>query len=438
MKISTASLFIFIFVCCAFVTEPHFIENIAQKLENFTQQYPQEKVYLHTDKPYYSVNDTLYFKAYLTHAENNLPDSVSKVLYVDVLNKISGETVVHKVFKAENGYAQGDLFLKDTLAAGLYHLRAYTAWMRNFSDDFFFEKAFRLYNTDNKMASYDQSKLRTLAKVADFQFMPEGGHLVADLDNRLAFKATNALGKGVDTEGFILQNRDTVAHFGNIHLGMGYLNFKPENGKKYEAFVKDQDGNISAVALPQVQAKGYVMTVDNLSNKENIKVYISQNLSNAPENMGLIAQQNGRVCASMPLKIGAKRLMVLVPRNSIEQNGLVQLTLFDAKNQPLAERLIYENKANHLNISIGSNKKIYQNREKIELSLQVNDHEGKPVMGDFSLTATDAKQVIEETNTENILSYQYLSSDLNTGELKGQIEQPAYYFDKKMNRVMLT
>ena len=65
------------------------------------------------------------------------------------------------------------------------------------------------------------------------------------------------------------------------------------------------------------------------------------------------------------------------------------------------------------------------------------DAEGKPVEGNFSVTVTDGNQVLAEPNQENLLTYLLLSSDINnltSGEfystLRGNIEQPAYYFDK--------
>ena len=46
--------------------------------------YPIEKVYLHFDKPYYAVGDTIWFKAYLT-IDRHQPSPLSKIIYVDVL-----------------------------------------------------------------------------------------------------------------------------------------------------------------------------------------------------------------------------------------------------------------------------------------------------------------------------------------------------------------
>ena len=42
------------------------LDNIVKKTKKLSDERPVEKVYVHFDKPYYSVADTIWFKAYLT------------------------------------------------------------------------------------------------------------------------------------------------------------------------------------------------------------------------------------------------------------------------------------------------------------------------------------------------------------------------------------
>ncbi|RZK74492.1 MAG: hypothetical protein EOO85_15180, partial [Pedobacter sp.] len=42
------------------------IDKIINALANWAKVNPVEKVYLHTDKPYYALGDTIWFKAYVT------------------------------------------------------------------------------------------------------------------------------------------------------------------------------------------------------------------------------------------------------------------------------------------------------------------------------------------------------------------------------------
>ena len=49
--------------------------------QNFADAYPREKVSLHLDNASYYLGDTIWFKAYVVTAEQNLPTTISKPLY---------------------------------------------------------------------------------------------------------------------------------------------------------------------------------------------------------------------------------------------------------------------------------------------------------------------------------------------------------------------
>lgn len=115
------------------------LDNIMNKSKKNTDQRPVEKVYLHFDKPYYSVADTIWFKAYLT-MDLNLPSQLSKIVYVDVIN--TRDSLVQTVkLQVADGVASGNIPLtKGTYQQGNYYFKAYTLWMANFDPSYFFTK----------------------------------------------------------------------------------------------------------------------------------------------------------------------------------------------------------------------------------------------------------------------------------------------------------
>jgi uncharacterized protein YfaS (alpha-2-macroglobulin family) len=118
--------------------------HLVSTLRKTQEQYPQEKVYLHFDKPYYVAGETIWFKAYLFDASYHTLDSASRVLYVDLIHSATGKVVLQKKLKS-SGVASGDFQLPDTLSADTYHVRAYTQYMRNFSENLFFEKNIKIF-----------------------------------------------------------------------------------------------------------------------------------------------------------------------------------------------------------------------------------------------------------------------------------------------------
>lgn len=99
--------------------------------EKSSLRFLQEKVYLQTDKPYYYPGEIIWFKAYFSYTSPALKDSLSKVLYVELINS-DNEIVNRSILKVDDGVSWGDIELPKNLASGTYALCAYTNWMRNF------------------------------------------------------------------------------------------------------------------------------------------------------------------------------------------------------------------------------------------------------------------------------------------------------------------
>lgn len=415
-------------------------QRILAKLEKYRTNTPQEKVYLHFDKPYYMAGETMWFKGYLFDGTTHKIDSVSRVMYVDLINETNGKTIASRVLNCD-GSTHGDIALPDSLEEGVYQIRAYTNYMRNYSEEFFFHQDFKIYQGSIKNRLTD-SNVQKMTEVADVQFFPEGGNSVIGLDSRIGFKALNILGKGVEVEGFVLDNaKDTVVAFHSEHLGMGIFNYTPESQKTYTAYIKENDGKYRPYSLPYAHEQGFTMAVDNLSNKEKVKVFIA-NSSPKPADKSseivVVAHQRGQLVFMAKGNETQKSFGLSIPKNKIPDDGIVQITLMNAKGEPLCERLVFNNQNRQINLKIIPDKANYKIREKVTANLEATDAEGKPVEGNFSVAVTDASQVIAEPHQENLLSYLLLSSDVSNlsgtdyySALRGNIEQPAYYFDKE-------
>ncbi|RRN76127.1 hypothetical protein EIM50_26260, partial [Pseudoxanthomonas sp. SGD-10] len=63
------SLLLISLVFVAFVAQQSGIQQVIDRFQKYQEDYPQEKVYLHTDKPYYAVGDEIWFKAYVLTAK---------------------------------------------------------------------------------------------------------------------------------------------------------------------------------------------------------------------------------------------------------------------------------------------------------------------------------------------------------------------------------
>ena len=116
-----------------------FAQLIYSRFERQVTNFPQEKVYVQTDKPYYSAGEEIWFKAYLVNETTLEPNFLSQFVYVELINKMDSVLYRVKIKKDSTGFA-GHLKLKPEIPNGTYSLRAYTYWMQNVGTDFFFSK----------------------------------------------------------------------------------------------------------------------------------------------------------------------------------------------------------------------------------------------------------------------------------------------------------
>ena len=120
-------------------------DTYAKTMERF-----YEKVYLHTDKPYYYPGEPMWFKGYIHYKEPNWRDSLSRVMYVELINP-QKEITLTKALKIDSGFFHNDFILPDTLKEGTYYLRAYTNLNRNFGDSNLFVRPIPILNITDKV-----------------------------------------------------------------------------------------------------------------------------------------------------------------------------------------------------------------------------------------------------------------------------------------------
>ncbi|RZK81813.1 MAG: carboxypeptidase regulatory-like domain-containing protein [Pedobacter sp.] len=133
------------------------VDKIVTALQSWSDNHPQEKVYLHTDKPYYLVGDTIWFKAYVTIGSKNQLSALSGALYVDLISESDSVGGSLKL-PVSAGMTKGNFVLADTsFREGNYRIRAYTNWMRNTGSGFFYDKVFSVGSSvvNNVLAKID-------------------------------------------------------------------------------------------------------------------------------------------------------------------------------------------------------------------------------------------------------------------------------------------
>ncbi|MBS1520773.1 MAG: TonB-dependent receptor [Bacteroidetes bacterium] len=399
--------------------------NIVSGLKSLSGNHIIEKAYLHFDKPYYVAGDTMRFKAYLTQGEHYDLSKLSGVLHVDLIGP--GNMIVRSIkLQIVGGIGWGDFPLAFALNAGNYRVRAYTNYMQN-APEYFFDKTIAIGSAMNAGMAANKTEQKGQA---DLQFFPEGGELTSGMVSKVAFKAIGANGLGVNVKGVVFDNTNAqVAAFSSSHLGMGAFYLQPEEGKTYKAKVTFADGSQGTFNLPAVQSKGIALAVQDTLGKLSIeirsnKAYFQENLN---KSISLVIYGTGFV-NTVNTKLDSRRLSMDIP-NSQFPTGVVQITLFSQTGDPLSERLVFLKNPDLVDLTLASNKSIYNKREKVSVSVAAKD-KGNAAGGHFSVAVIDESKVpVDENNETTILTYLLLTS-----QVRGYVEQPNYYFLQNNNQ----
>jgi len=459
--------------------------------------FPQEKIYLHTDKPYYITGEKIWFRAHLADAMNHVPSPVSRYVYVELINPLDSIITRVKIRLEEDSY-HGYFLIPDDIPEGDYTMRAYTTFMRSLDENYFCTKAIRIgdpqaraVHIDSKFSfesnrrvnaefrfsqvspfvpispqsvkvSVNNGKLmnvkidndgvasinfnlpaasrnRTilLETVAfknpyrkyirvpmpdddfDVSFYPEGGAIMEGTLCKIAFKAMTSNGQSTEITG-VLYDR-AGAELGNIrsdYLGMGSFSHLSQKGNSYYVVCQNNKGQSKRFDLPAAVDRGYALSINTVRDKLYISVLRPAEMTQNDE-LYLLAHTRGMIHFVGSWDI--EKNTVVFTKDQFP-SGVLHLILFDAGMNPVSERLVFINKADQARVTYQPDKENYTARSLVNNKVTVVDSEGQPLTGSFSVAVTSDKEVIPDS-TSNILTQLLLTSDL-----RGHIENPAYYF----------
>jgi hypothetical protein len=411
------------------------LTKLRQQVETQAMQSLSEKLFVHTDRQFYIAGEVMWFRLFYVDGILHQPLDVSKVAYLELLDKDQKSVLQTKVGLG-TGKGSGSLLLPLTLTSGHYVVRAYTAWMKNTGPDFLFEKPITIVNSFRKLglpASND-------SLAYDAQFFPEGGHLVNGLPAKIAFKVVDRkTGRGVDCQGFLLNRNDTVARFTSLKFGMGSFSFTPTSGTPYRVVLTDRRSRTITGSLPAIDEQGYTLRVDE-GETGQLKVTARTNKP-APDSQNPVVYLVGHTRQSVKVaqvhSVHTGETTFLIPKNSLGE-GISHFTLFDGAGKPVCERLYFKRPQPGLAIQIQPDKPQYASRTPVTLNLATTDPTGRPLDADLSVSVFRLDSL--QTANESLPGYIWLTSDL-----RGAVESPDYYLtqtgpeaDAAVDNLMLT
>jgi len=395
-------------------------ESIQDSIFKQMELYPQEKIHLHTDRDIYVPGEKIWFKAYVTDANTHHFPVYSRYVYVELINFM--DSLVDRVMvRQENEMFYGHLFISEFIPAGNYTVRAYTKYMENMGDEYFFNKNIRIGNL-SEGEDGDKKKKNLPKKKDDYDvsFFPEGGNLLEGTFCRVAFKAIDNTGSSEAIVGNVVDGSGKIiAEVKTIYAGMGSFIINAEKGNQYFLECRNGNGLRKRFKLPVANEKGY--TIYTKWNDRRSELLVSGNKAAKSPDITQYLLIHSRGLVLYFSQWDRNKNYIMFKKDQLP-SGIVQLLLLDKDMNPLSERLVFNNtNSRSVEAFFSTDKDVYEKREKVVSTVEILDPEGLFPGGSVSIAITDDKDVAVDSLTT------ITSSLLLSSELKGNIETPAYY-----------
>lgn len=392
-------------------------QNIDAAISSYADKFSTERLYIHYDKAAYSVGETVWFKVYMM--TEIVPATESKTLYVDWIDD-KGGLLNHGVSPVVDGITNGQFEIPVEYKGKYIHVRAYTKWMLNFDSAFLYNKYIRILTKE----AIQPAAVR-YTPVASVQFFPEGGDAIAGISNKIAFKAEDQWSRPVRIKGVILTSDGKVVDsIRSMHDGMGYFLLTPQPGMNYSAKWRDEKGVEKTTPLPKIKQSGVSLQVNLAGANRHVTLFYTSETAATFDTLHIIGTMYQRQAFRVTKATNTPAIKVAIPTKDLP-TGILTITVFDKSWKAVAERITYINNHDYLfkpEMEVkhwGLNK-----RARNEITITIPDS----MVANLSVSVTDV--AIGVDSSTNIVSHLLLSS-----ELKGEINNPAYYFSNQSDSV---
>jgi len=409
LRITLVLLLLLITPALKVSAQEHINSGLQESYTNYFSKH-DSSVFLHLNKTTFLPEEQLWFAAYLYQPFTRIPDMQTTNLQVAIFGKDNKEIISKTIFvNSAKGAGYIDL---TNLNPGYYTIVASTG------------SRGRVFQQHIQIISGTTNK--SIPSPLDLQLLPEGGHLLADTENSIGFKFLDSNGRGKQIEALLLNDkRDTLQVIKSNRFGMGRFSLTPEPNKSYHIDATVGSQKVSK-DLPRAKESGINLSVNRLGTNFIVSVRTNdKSMANIKDQSYELIIHNGVELQKINFSFEKDQLKKTIPLDdNILNTGINILTVFDSESNPLVERMIYKDLEKD-EISISSSF-IKKESDSLVLELQTENDSIAANSLSISILPKKSKSYLPE-NT--ILSWFKLKP-----YVRGNIEQPEYYFSNTIDR----
>jgi len=398
----------------------------------------REMVYTQFNKSRYLTGDDIWFTSWVLNPANKKLSFSTTKLYVELWSA-EKKIISRKILYVKGGTASNFIHIEDSLTPGTYCFRAYTNWMRNFYEEKEFNSHITILGPTTKKINSYNSAVKDKMDVAikfnetnkpeikpdyDIQFLPESGHFIEGIDNVIGIKVTDPFGRGVSVKGKVVDttNNEIVSFTTNI-LGMTNFMLSDVTNQIFRSIIELPDGSTREVKLPKPEKQGIAINI-NAYRPDFVWLHLQINKLARSLNQSyiLILHADGVIFDNYRIDFTTGSSVQFKIKKKNLGNGIIYATLFTNAFTPVTERIFYnQNKTLQGKISFSTNT---LENDTVKLVVKATDSLSKTQFTKLSLSVLPGGTLMNHF-TSNLLAESRLRP-----ALKGDIENPGYYFEK--------
>jgi hypothetical protein len=390
-----------LFLTLLFFNRPSFAQNaVVPNLDALANPFMaalkaenKEIILVHTDKGVYRTGEALWFQAYCLNEESHKFFRRSKNLYVDLVN--DKDSIVRQLLlNLEMQKTDGNIILPASLPEGYYWLRAYTKNILQQDANSIWVQPVYLINTESPHSRPRAAKPAFIVRDSFEQskpvmtFFPEGGSIISGTDDVVAFRALDQHGNLIDVSGYITDTWDSVVSvtkFKTSTTGYGKFKFTAWKSRKYTVHIIWNGKKEYSYPLPLINQYAYQLSVTGETPDDlTVQVSLGDSLYKKNKTSYLIGVSRDSLCFA---SVGSDMYVVGIPKSKFPE-GRATLLLFDDLGQIQSQRSVYIARKD-IDVSIKADKENYETREKVNLTLSLDNTANKNEMALLSVAVTD-------------------------------------------------
>jgi hypothetical protein len=307
--------------------------------DQFARYYelPRPLVHLHLNKSKFSSPDKIWFTAYLFDQTQGIPFEWERTLYCGLYDE-NGKQITEFSFLLENGIASGNIPIMQNLTPGIYFVKAYTNWMKNFKESVPFSQEIVVGSPSLSKKTKDLDSIVITS---------EAQNLVLNTSNTIGFKIEgfNSKSHSIKEVRLVDKNdKETESPVLTNDYGEGKFTLFYQDNQTYTLEIRMENGDLLKKKLPRANPKGIAMSTNNFL-RDKVVINLTTNKNSISDKEYFLALYKNGALHWKGFSISQENTLISFPRENLSL-GINVITLMDKELNPIAERMIFNNPLN--------------------------------------------------------------------------------------------